>query len=89
MLAAAGFTDVDLFERNDADICVGTTLEEAVDFQILVGPSGEIIREAGEDGKRLLPVIRERLFELLRPYERSDGVYMASSTWMIRARKSE
>ena len=88
MLAAAGFRDVTLFEKNDADICVGTTLEEAIDYQILVGPSGEIVREAGEEGRRKLPEIRARLAEMLKPYVRADGVWMPSSTWRIEARKA-
>jgi SAM-dependent methyltransferase len=87
MLAAAGFTDVPLFARNDLDMCVGHSIDEAIDYQILVGPSGEIVREAGEEGRRALPTIRAKLAELFRPYERADGVYMPSSTWFIRARK--
>ncbi len=88
MLAAAGFDRVELFERIDVDMCVGRTVDEAIDYQILVGPSGEIVREAGEEGKRRLPEIRARLAALLRPHTREDGVYMASSTWMIAARRS-
>jgi hypothetical protein len=88
MLAAAGFTDVSLFARNDLDVCVGRSIEEAIDYQILVGPSGEIVREAGEEGRRALPVIRAKLIELFRRHERADGVYMPSSTWFIRARKA-
>jgi SAM-dependent methyltransferase len=87
MLAAAGFAQVDLFERNDLEMCIGRTVEEAIDYQILVGPSGEIIREAGEEGKRRLPEIRAKLGELLRGHAREGGVTMASSTWMISARK--
>lgn len=87
MLRAAGFNQVERFERIDVDICVGTTREEAIDYQILVGPSGEIVREAGEQGKRFLPEIRARLDELFRDYERADGVYMPSSTWFVVARK--
>lgn len=87
MLAAAGFTRVELFERLDADICVGRDMEEALEYQIQVGPSGEIIREAGLEGQRRLPEIRERLETLLRPYFREQGVYMPSSTWLIVARK--
>jgi hypothetical protein len=86
MLAAAGFTDV-VFERNDVEMCVGLTVEEAIDYQILVGPSGEIVREAGDEGKRWLPDIRARLAELFRPHAREGGVYLASSTWIITARK--
>jgi SAM-dependent methyltransferase len=88
MLAAAGFIDVNLFERNDLDICVGRTVDEAIDYQILVGPSGEIVREAGEEGRRRLPEIRARLAEVLRPHVRHDGVYLPSSTWFIMATKA-
>jgi hypothetical protein len=87
MLAAAGFTAVELFQRNDLDMCIGRTVDEAIDYQILVGPSGEIVREAGEEGRRRLPEIRARLAEVLRPRVRDDGVYLPSSTWLIMARK--
>jgi ubiquinone/menaquinone biosynthesis C-methylase UbiE len=87
MLAAAGFHQVDRFERIDVDICVGRTREEAIDYQILVGPSGEIVREAGEEGKRWLPEIRARLDALFRDYEREEGVFLPSSTWFIVACK--
>ena len=88
MLAAAGFTDVELFERNDADICVGKTVDEAIDYQILVGPSGEIVRESGEEGRRRLPEIRAKLTEMLNRHVREGGVFLPSSTWMIAARKT-
>jgi ubiquinone/menaquinone biosynthesis C-methylase UbiE len=87
MLAAAGFTDIELFERQDAEIRIGRSVEEAVDYQILVGPSGEIVREAKEEGQRRLPEIRERLATLMRAHLRDDGVYLPSSTWLIVARK--
>ena len=38
------------FERFDADICVGKDLHEAVEFAMALGPAGEIIRLAGEEG---------------------------------------
>jgi SAM-dependent methyltransferase len=88
MLAAAGFKNVELFEKIDVDICIGRTVEEAIDYQILVGPSGEIVREAGEEGQRRLPEIREKLSKLMRANLRDDGVYLPSSSWMITARKS-
>jgi SAM-dependent methyltransferase len=88
MLVAAGFSDVDLFERSDLPMCVGRSVEEAIDYQLLVGPSGEVVREAGDEGRRSLPEIRAELAALFRPYARPDGVYMDSSTWLIRARKN-
>lgn len=87
MLQAAGFPDVELFKRIDADVCIGRDIEEAIDYQILVGPSGEIVREAGEEGQRKLPAIRKDLRELMEPYLRAEGVFMPSSTWAIMARK--
>jgi len=86
MLFSAGFGDVRL-HRLDADICIGRDVDEAIDFQILVGPSGEIIREAGEEGKRRLPEIRRDLEALLRAHLRTDGVWMPSSSWAITARR--
>ncbi|MGB8223198.1 MAG: class I SAM-dependent methyltransferase [Polyangiales bacterium] len=87
MLQAAGFPDIDVFKRIDADVCIGRNIEEAIDYQILVGPSGEIVREAGEEGQRKLLGIREDLGEFLKPYVRDEGVFMPSSTWAIMARK--
>ena len=88
MLDAAGFTEIPVFQQIDVDICLGRDLDEAVDFQILVGPSGEIVREAGDEGERKLPIIREALRERYAPYLRDDGVYLPSSTWAIMATKS-
>lgn len=88
MMKAAGFDQVDLFRRIDADICIGTSVDEAIDYQILVGPSGEIIREAGELGQEKLPEIRRELEALMKNHQRDDGgVYMPSSTWAIMAHK--
>lgn len=89
MLRAAGFSRIEFFRRIDADICVGNSVDEAVDYQILVGPSGEIVREASEQGRRKLPLIREELRALMDSCRRPEGgVWMPSSTWAIMARKS-
>lgn len=87
MLQAAGFPEVELFKRIDADVCIGRDIEEAIDYQILVGPSGEIVREAGELGQQKLPEIRRDLRALMEPYAMERGVMMPSSTWAIMARK--
>jgi hypothetical protein len=87
MLEAAGFPEAEVFKRIDADVCIGRDIEEAIDYQILVGPSGEIVREAGEEGQRRLPEIRQDLRELMEPYLGDRGVMMPSSTWAIMARK--
>lgn len=87
MLEAAGFTNVELFKRNDADICIGTSLQEAVDFQILVGPSGEIIREAGDLAKEKLPLVQNDIKQYMEKHMTGNEVYLPSSTWFIMARK--
>lgn len=89
MLTAAGFDRVEMFRRVDAEICIGTDVEEAIDYQMLVGPAGEIVREAGEEGSRKLERIRADLRAMLAEFQRADGgVWMPSSTWAIMARKT-
>ena len=46
MMTAAGYEDI-AFERVDALVLVGKTLQEAIDFQLAVGPASEVFREAG------------------------------------------
>jgi SAM-dependent methyltransferase len=87
MLQAGGFSNVDVFQQIDVDIRLGKNLEEAVDYQLLVGPAGEIIREAGDEGQRQLPAIRRAVHDAFEPHLRKDGVFMPSSTWAIMARK--
>ena len=86
MLRAAGFENV-TFERHDCDICIGRDLDDAVDFAMALGPAGEIIRLAGEEGARRAPQVRVALRNLLSPYVRPDGVWAPSSTWFIAASK--
>lgn len=86
MLVAAGFDHV-TFERFDADICIGSDLHEAIEFAMALGPAGEAIRLAGEEGVRLKPVVIEALQETLRQFVRADNsVWAPSSTWFITAR---
>lgn len=88
MLAAAGFDDVEIFQQNDDDVMMGSTLEEAIDFQLLVGPSGEIIRESGQQGQDAIPAIREDLRVELSKFLRGSEVWMPSSAWVIVASKA-
>jgi ubiquinone/menaquinone biosynthesis C-methylase UbiE len=86
MLRAAGFQKIS-FERFDADICIGRSLDEAIEFAMALGPAGEIIRLAAEEGQRLKPQVVAALRETLGKFARSDGsVWAPSSTWIIGAR---
>lgn len=85
MLRAVGWERI-AFERFDADICIGRDLDEAIEFAMALGPAGEIIRLAGDDGVRLRPQVVAALTEALTPFVRADGVWAPSSTWFVSAR---
>jgi SAM-dependent methyltransferase len=85
MMRIAGFEQV-RFERYDADICIGRTLEDAVEFSVALGPAGEIIRLAGEEGEKHKPRVMEVLREVLSGFQRPDGIWAGSSTWIITAK---
>jgi len=57
-----------------------------VEFATALGPAGEIIRLAGEEGEKRKPQVIAALKELLSSYERPDGIWAGSSTWIITAR---
>ncbi len=84
-LLAAGFRDP-MFERFDAPIQLGKTLDEAIGFALTLGPAGEVVRLAGELGVTKRPMIEASLREVLTPWRREDGsVWGPSSTWIVSA----
>ena len=85
MLRSAGYERIG-FERFDADVRIGRDLDEAIEFAMALGPAGEIIRLAGEEGQRRLPQVIAALRDTLKPYVRADGVWAQSSTWFVNAR---
>ncbi len=58
---------------------------EAIEFAMALGPAGEIIRLAGEEGEKRKPEVAVALRETLAPYSRADGVWAPSSTWFVTA----
>lgn len=88
-LEAAGYRQFD-FERIDGPVMVGETLEQALRFQLDIGPAGEVFREAGEDAERRRGEIEDALKKQLAKYQQPDGsVVMDSSSWHITAFKPE
>jgi ubiquinone/menaquinone biosynthesis C-methylase UbiE len=85
MMRSAGYDRI-VFERFDADICIGRDLDEAIEFAMALGPAGEIMRLAGEEAERRKPQVIAALREVLGKYVRPDGVWGPSSTWFVRAR---
>jgi ubiquinone/menaquinone biosynthesis C-methylase UbiE len=84
MLRGAGFEHI-AFERHDCDICIGRDVDDAIEFAMALGPAGEIIRLAGEEGQKRKPKVIEALRERLGRFSRADGVWAPSSTWFISA----
>jgi ubiquinone/menaquinone biosynthesis C-methylase UbiE len=83
-LRIAGYSDA-RFERIDAEVLVGRDLDEAVAFQLAIGPAGEVYREAGEEAKRQHDKLVAALKDELRQFIRPEGVMMNSSSWMVTA----
>jgi hypothetical protein len=84
LLSSAGYTQIS-FERCDLDICIGRDLDEAVEFAIALGPAGEIIRLAGEEGAKRTPTVIAALRETLSQFTREGGIWAPSSTWFVSA----
>jgi hypothetical protein len=86
LMKAAHFKRIGLV-RTDCEICLGSNLEEAVEFGMALGPAGEIIRLAGAQGERLRPRVADSLRGLFAQYQRADGsIWAASSSWTVRGR---
>jgi ubiquinone/menaquinone biosynthesis C-methylase UbiE len=87
MLKSAGYEQIE-FEQVDAPIMIGETVDAAIDFQLTLGPAGEIFREAGDLAEERRAEIVAALATMLSPHQTSEGVFMGSSSWKITARKS-
>ncbi|HET9904214.1 MAG TPA: class I SAM-dependent methyltransferase [Xanthobacteraceae bacterium] len=84
MLRLAGYEHITL-ERYDAEICIGRTLEDAIEFAMALGPAGEIIRLAGEEGEKRKGRVIDALRGALADHAGADGVWMTSSSWFVTA----
>jgi ubiquinone/menaquinone biosynthesis C-methylase UbiE len=84
-LEIAGYDGIE-FRRVDAPLMVGNTPEDAVDFQLAIGPAGEVYREAGELAERRRDEITAALRKELARHETPEGIVMDSSSWVVTAR---
>lgn len=84
-LEIAGYSGIE-FERIDVPLVVGRTPDDAVGFQIALGPAGEVYREAGEEAVSRYDEIAAALKTELSRFETSEGIVMDSSSWKITAR---
>jgi ubiquinone/menaquinone biosynthesis C-methylase UbiE len=85
MMTAAGYAEIEL-RRVDAPVLVGKNVKDAIDFQLAIGPAGEVFREAGIEAELKRPEIEAALAEAIsRQRTAADGIVMDSSSWVISA----
>ena len=83
MMEVAGYENIE-FKRVDAPVLVGRTVEDAVNFQLALGPAGEVYREAGAEAEAKHAEIEAALAEAIEAEKSdADGIVMDSSSWVI------
>jgi SAM-dependent methyltransferase len=88
ILLAAGYRNITL-ERLEIPILIGRDRDEAIEFAIALGPAGEIIRLAGEEGERRRPQVVAALREALQQFATPEGLRAPASTWVVTALKAK
>ena len=87
MMKSAGYENIE-FEQVDAQVLVGRTVQDAIDFQLALGPAGEVFREAGDEAEGKRDEIEAALAEAIdREKKETDGIVMDSSSWVIFGNK--
>jgi hypothetical protein len=84
-LKIAGFEEIAL-RRSDLPLKIGENLEQAVEFNMALGPAGEVLRLWGDRVDEIRPEIAGKLREALADLEGPEGVLAPASTWIITAR---
>ncbi len=86
MMKGAGYEDV-TFERVDAPVLVGNSVDDAIAFQLAIGPAGEVFREAGDEAEQKRDIIEGAMGEAIAAQKMAaDGIIMESSSWVISGR---
>ena len=84
-LEIAGYKSIE-FEQIDAQVFVGKDLDDAMAFQLAIGPAGEVYREAGKLAEERHGDITQALKAELAKHLRPEGVMMDSSSWKVTAK---
>jgi SAM-dependent methyltransferase len=84
-LKIAGFEDV-CFQRCDLPLKIGHDLDHAVEFNMALGPAGEVLRLWEDRIDEIKPKIAAELREALADLDGLNGVYAPASTWIISAK---
>jgi SAM-dependent methyltransferase len=87
MVKFAGYEDIQL-ARCDIPYKIGNDLEQAVEFNMALGPAAEILRLWGDRIDDIRPRIRAELTEALSRFVNDDGAVVANaSTWIVSGRR--
>lgn len=85
MMRSAGYEEIE-FRRVDTQVLVGNDVKDAIEFQLAIGPAGEVFREAGEEAEKKRAEIESALSDAINAQKTSaDGIVMDSSSWVISA----
>jgi SAM-dependent methyltransferase len=84
-LKIAGFERVN-FQRCDLPLKIGSDLDHAVEFNMALGPAGEVLRLWEDRIEEIKPKIAAELREALADLDGPDGVFAPASTWIISAK---
>ena len=83
-LKIAGFEQIEL-RRCDLPLKIGHDLDHAVEFNMTLGPAGEVLRLWEGRIDEIRPKIAADLRQALAEFEGPDGVYAPASTWIVSA----
>lgn len=83
-LQIAGF-EQPTFTRCDLPIKLGSDLDQAVRFNMAIGPAAEIIRLTGAEAEKIRPKLEAEIREVLEDYAGPNDVSGPASTWIISA----
>jgi SAM-dependent methyltransferase len=84
-LKIAGFEEISL-QRCDLPLKIGNDLDHAVEFNMALGPAGEVLRLWEDRIDEIRPKIAAEMRESLAEFESPEGVFAPASTWIISAR---
>lgn len=83
-LKIAGFERISL-QRCDLPLKIGRDLDHAVEFNMALGPAGEVLRMWEDRIDEIRPKIAADLRAALAEFDGPDGVYAPASTWIVGA----
>ena len=87
-MRAAGCQDI-TFNRVEQKVLVGRDIEEAIAFQLAIGPAGEIFRLGGAQAEGKRQQIENALCNLFEQFERDEhGIWMDSASWIVTSKSN-